>query len=149
MSVIARVVFDTNILFSAIGWNGKPSQCVEHARTGRIQGLTCVEILDELTEKLAAKLDFDDGEIEIAIGSLLGFLEVTAIAGLLRGPQTDRDDDKILECAVAGRATHIVTGDRKHLLPIRKYGDVEIVTAAELLELLTRVPYLEPPAGTS
>lgn len=140
MSVIARVVFDTNILFSAIGWRGNPSQCLEQARTGRIQGITCVEILDELSEKLAAKLELDDNQVEMAVGSLLGFLEVTTIAGLLQGPQTDRDDDKILECAVVGRATHIVTGDRKHLLPLRKFGDIEIVTAAELLDVIAHQP---------
>ncbi len=68
----ARVVFDTNILFSAVGWSGNPSHCVEHARSRRILGITCVEVLEELSEKLAAKLEFDDKEIEVVIGSLLG-----------------------------------------------------------------------------
>ncbi|HNQ73559.1 MAG TPA: hypothetical protein PKN95_08140 [Verrucomicrobiota bacterium] len=33
------VVFDTNILFSATGWRGKPFECVELARAGKIETL--------------------------------------------------------------------------------------------------------------
>jgi len=53
------IVFDTNILFSAIGWRGKAFECVELARNGQIEAATCREILEELAEKLAKKLGFD------------------------------------------------------------------------------------------
>ena len=51
-------VYDTNILFSGLGWKGTPNRCIELARQGRVVGLTCSEILDELTEKLTTKLNF-------------------------------------------------------------------------------------------
>ena len=51
-------VFDTNVLFSAVAWKGKPFECVELARTGVVNGAMCRELLDELTEKLQAKLSF-------------------------------------------------------------------------------------------
>ena len=35
------IVFDTNILFSAVGWKGKPFECVELARSGTVEGVTC------------------------------------------------------------------------------------------------------------
>jgi predicted nucleic acid-binding protein len=55
-------VFDTNILFSAVGWQGKPFQCLELARTGVVEGVTCCEILDELSEKLQSKLSFSPAQ---------------------------------------------------------------------------------------
>lgn len=55
-----RVVFDTNILFSALGWRGRPYACVELARSGRVVGLTCQDVLDELIDKLRTKLAFTD-----------------------------------------------------------------------------------------
>ena len=131
-----RVVFDTNILFSSIGWRGKPSQCFAHAQAGKILAITCAEILKELSEKLAKKLGMRDEEIEAAIASILLFVEVIAIKGTVHGPQTDRDDDKILECAVLGKATHIVTGDRQHLLPLISFQGIAVVTAAQLLEAI-------------
>jgi predicted nucleic acid-binding protein len=51
-------VFDTNILFSEVGWKGKPFQCLELARAGVVDGVTCRELLDELAEKLQSKLSF-------------------------------------------------------------------------------------------
>ena len=42
------VVFDTNIVFSAIGWRGRPYECLERARSGLVYGITCQELLDEL-----------------------------------------------------------------------------------------------------
>jgi putative PIN family toxin of toxin-antitoxin system len=45
----------------------------------------------------------------------------------------DPDDDHVLACALAARADLIVTGDRKHLLPLGSYEGITIVTAAEAL----------------
>jgi len=41
----SRVVFDTNILFSSLGWLGNPHQCVQAARQGKCLSLTCEPIL--------------------------------------------------------------------------------------------------------
>src|SRR5690242_15573075 len=110
-----RVVFDTNVLFSAVGWAGTPVQCVDLVRDERIQGLTCAEILEELAEKLALKLRLENHEIDVILGSLLAIFNVVIISGAMAGLQPDPKDDKIIECATVGDATHIVTGDKRHL----------------------------------
>ena len=48
------------------------------------------------------------------------------------------DDNRILECALSARAHYLVSGDRRHLLPLRKFRGVSIVTPAEVMELLLR-----------
>ena len=126
-------VYDTNILLSGIGWRGSPYRCLELTRQGSVEGLTCSEILDELAEKLTAKLNFSLSETTDVIADLLGFLRVVKIANTLKAIPTDSEDDKIIECAVVGEATHIVTGDRRHLLPLGSYQGVRIVTAADFL----------------
>ena len=114
-------VYDTNILLSGIGWRGSPYRCLELARLGSVEGLTCSEILDELAEKLTIKLNFSLSETTDVIADLLGFLRVVKITNTLKAIPTDSEDDKIIECAVVGEATHIVTGDRRHLLPLGSY----------------------------
>jgi putative PIN family toxin of toxin-antitoxin system len=126
-------VFDTNILFSANGWKGKPFRCVELARGGDIDGVTCRELLEELAEKLETKLAFSQQQALDAVADLLTFLRLVAITGHLKVIAADPDDDKVLECAVAAGATHIVTGDRRHLLPLGTYQGISIVTAADFL----------------
>jgi predicted nucleic acid-binding protein len=43
----------------------------------------------------------------------------------------------ILECAVVGGATHIVTGDKRHLLPLGNYQGVSIISAADFFTLVS------------
>ena len=126
-------VYDTNILLSGIGWRGSPYHCLELARHGGIEGLTCSEILDELGEKLTTKLNFSLSETTDIIADLLGFLGVVKITNTLKAIPADSEDDKVIECAVVGEATYIVTGDRRHLLPLGSYQGILIVTAADFL----------------
>jgi putative PIN family toxin of toxin-antitoxin system len=131
------VTFDTNILLSGVGWRGRPYQCLELARAGRIEGVTCRELLEELSEKLVTKLRFSPAQVTDTIADLLTWLRLVSISNALDVVAADPDDNKVIECAVVGRATHIVTGDRRHLLPMGSYQGIDIVTAAEFLALLS------------
>lgn len=128
-------VFDTNILFSAVSWKGKPFECLEMARAGTVDGVTCRELLEELAEKLELKLSFATEQVVETLADLMAFLRVVTIPGLLKAVAADPDDDKVLECAEVAVATHIVTGDRRHLLPMGTFKGILIVTAAEFLEI--------------
>ncbi len=126
-------VFDTNILLSGVGWRGKPFECLELARRGTVEGVTCQEVLDELAEKLQSKLAFTPEQTLDTLAHLLTFLRVVSITGYLKAVPADQDDDKVLECAVTAGATHIVTGDRRHLLPLGAYQGIPILTASDFL----------------
>lgn len=130
------VVFDTNILISAIGWRGAPYHCLELARVGAVDGMSCAEILDELEEKLRSKLYFADDVVAETMAELLGILHLVPITNTLNVVAADPDDNKVVECAVVAGATHIVTGDRRHLLPIGSYQGISIIMAADLLALV-------------
>ncbi|HEX8228447.1 MAG TPA: putative toxin-antitoxin system toxin component, PIN family, partial [Chloroflexia bacterium] len=48
---------------------------------------------------------------------------------------SDPDDNKFLECAVAGGADYIVSGD-KHLLSLGEYEGIRILSPADFLRVL-------------
>jgi putative PIN family toxin of toxin-antitoxin system len=129
-------VFDTNILFSGVGWKGKPYECLELARAGKIEGVTCREVLDELAAKLQSKLSFTAEQTLQTVADLLTFLRVVPIPGQLKVVAADPDDDKVLECAAQAGATHIITGDRRHLLPLISFQGIPILTAADFLKVV-------------
>lgn len=129
-------VFDTNILLSGVGWRGNPYRCLELARAGMVEGVLCQELLDELTEKLQTRLNFSTAQVTDTVVDLLTFLRMVTITNTLKVVAADPDDDKVLECAVVGGATHIVTGDRHHLLPLGNYQGISIVSAADFLMLM-------------
>jgi hypothetical protein len=47
----------------------------------------------------------------------------------------DASDNKFLEAAITGKAILIVSGD-KHLLELKSFRDIPIITAREFIEIL-------------
>ena len=78
MSLVA--VFDTNILFSGLGWRGRPFECIELARNGLIEHVTCQEILTELEELVIAKLAMTGAEAAHAILEVKSFSRLATIS---------------------------------------------------------------------
>jgi len=71
-----------------------------------------------------------------AVEEVSGFSRLVEISGTLRTVPDDPNDDMVIECAVIGNATHIVTGD-KHLLRLMNYQGIAIFKAAEFIALLS------------
>lgn len=131
-------VFDTNILLAALfSPNGNPFRCLALAKTGKVESVTCQEILDEFAEKLLIKLKFSEEKTQAAVGEIRSLSRIVKISGTLRAVPDDADDDMIIDCGVTGNATYIVTGD-KHLLSMKSYQDIAIVKAAEFVTLLSQ-----------
>jgi putative PIN family toxin of toxin-antitoxin system len=130
-------VFDTNVLLSGVGWKGRPYECLELPRRGSVDGVTCSELLGELAEKLESKLGFTATQATDTVIDLLTFLRIVPLSGNLVVVIADPDDDKVLDCAVQAGASHIVTGDRRHLLPMGSYQGIEIVTPAQFLAIVS------------
>lgn len=126
------VVYDTNILISGMIWGGTPYDCIALAEKNKVEGVTCSEILDEFSEKLTNKFNASPSRTAEIVAELLNFHQVVKIENQLKNVTADPDDDKIIECAVVGGATHIVTRDKKHLLPLGSYQGILIVKAADL-----------------
>lgn len=130
-------VFDTNILLSGSGWRGKPYRCLELARIGIVEGVTCQELIDEVAKRLQTRLKLSAVQVTDTIADLLSFLRLVTIANTLKVVAADPADDKVLECAVVGGASHIVTGDRRHLLVLGSYQGISIVSATEFLSMIS------------
>ena len=129
------VVFDTNILFSATGWRGNPFQCVERARTGEIQAVTCPELIEELAEKLEVRLNFSPDQVVETLADYLTFLRIVQIPRILDVVPRDPEDNMVIESAIEGRAQYIISGDND-LLVLREFRGIQIVRAGEFLRIL-------------
>jgi putative PIN family toxin of toxin-antitoxin system len=131
------VVFDTNILISALfSETGSPFRALALAKIGQIESVTCQEIMDEFLEKLLLKFKFSEDKAQSAIDEILSFSRIVEISGILKAVPNDPDDDMVIECAVVGNASHIVTGD-KHLLSLVKYQDIAIAKATDFVNLFS------------
>ena len=127
-----RVVFDTNIFVSALIL---PGSRAEEALTRVIEGtdrlILSKPILDELLGVLARKFSRDREELA-RVAVWLGELAEWVRPAQHLSVAADEADNRILECALSGRAEVIVTGD-KALLRLRAFEGVGIVTLRDYL----------------
>ena len=135
-----RVVLDTNVIISALISQGPPHRIVAAWREQRFTALVSAALLAEYERavrypKVRRSHGLDDAELERFVGRFVRFGELVVPQRQLRIVSADPDDDRILECAVAGAATQIVTGD-PHLLALERYQEIPILAPRAFLELL-------------
>ncbi len=137
-----RLVLDTNIVIAGLLWNGPPRRLIELAIDGKVVELfSSPVLLDELAHtpgcsKFAARIESVGTSIAALVAQYAALVSLTVPAGVPRVVAGDADDDHVIAAAVAARAELIVTGDRKHLLPIGSHRGIAIVTAREVVERL-------------
>jgi putative PIN family toxin of toxin-antitoxin system len=128
-----RVCADTNIYISALIFGGLPGVFLDVGLRGGFHLVLSRPLLDELDEKLREK--FMVGEEDAA--GVRARLEKAALVVepdvVLNVVTDDPDDNRVLECAMTGRADVIVSGDR-HLLRLRLHNGIPIMTARQFLE---------------
>lgn len=130
-----KVVFDTNIYISSIIFGGNPRTCLEAAREKQIELFTSNAILLEISEKLKNKFKWADQEVAEVVEGISKFAKVVAPSQKLFIIKTDPTDNKILECAKEVNANFIISGDKKHILPIKKFENIKIVSARDFLDI--------------
>lgn len=89
----------------------------------------------ELERVLIAKLDFDSArwrEVEMFLTELAA-ASVPAPAEPPEAVSGDADDDLILACALRAGVDILVSGDRRHLLPVGEHAGVRVMTPQALL----------------
>ena len=131
-----RVVLDTNVIISGLNFPGNERLLLDLVRRGRFEWYLSPFILDEVAGVLARKFGWTDDRVEEALGRLRH--AATAIDPPRRPAVIEggHADNRILECAVAASADYLVTGDRRHLLPIGEHRGVRILRPPRFLSAL-------------
>ena len=128
-----RVVFDTNVYISALMFGGLPGSLLDLAFLQSFILVISPALMDELDEKLRLKFEVSAEDAAIVRAKLEGNAEIVMPDVVLDVIEDDPDDNRVLECAVKGRANYIVTGDR-HLLKLGTYEAISIVTVRQFLD---------------
>jgi putative PIN family toxin of toxin-antitoxin system len=130
-----RVVLDTNVVVSALLFTRISSKLVPLWQGGVITALVSRNILEEYLRVLSyPKFKLSEGDIKGLIQEeLLPYVEVVKTSKRLRVVDRDPSDDEFVECAVAGKARVIISGD-KDLLSIGRYRKTLIQSPAQFLE---------------
>lgn len=132
-----RVVLDTNVLISGLhSAGGKPAEIFRLALKGDVQLFSSSALLKELQEVLREKFDWPRTAVERTISVLSGIASVVEPTEQLSVIHADDADNRVLECAVTARADFLVTGDKRHLLPLKEFRGIKIVSPGDFLQHL-------------
>jgi putative PIN family toxin of toxin-antitoxin system len=137
------VVFDANIYLSAfISSKGVPSELIRQywMEARAFDVATSPAILSEIERvlhypKFKKYAKAGDVEVDVYFASLRA-LTIATYPDETVSISSDDDDNRYIECAIKSQAKYIVTGDKKHLLPIGEYRGIKIVLPRDFLNLL-------------
>ncbi len=129
-----KIILDTNVFISGIFFSGPPSQILKAWQNSRLQIVLSQEILNEY-QRVAESLVGKFPKIDI-----LPIIELMTIHGQLIDAEgfdvsvcDDPDDNKFMECAIAGNSEIIISGD-KHLLKVSGYQGIEVLKPREFVD---------------
>ena len=127
-----KVVFDTNILVSALVFpGGRGEAALRRIIEERDQLVLSKPILDELLGILGRKFSRDAEElahVAVFLSELAQYVKPRRRLQVVK----DEPDNRILECALTGRVEAIATGDHA-LLALAEYQGVRIISLREYL----------------
>jgi putative PIN family toxin of toxin-antitoxin system len=127
-----RIVFDTNIFVSALVFPGsRAGEAMARVMEGTDRLLLSKPILDKLLGVLARKFSRDREElarVAVWLGDLAEWVRPTRHLAVA----TEEEDNRIPECALAGGAEAIVTGDHA-LLALGNFEGIRIITLRRYL----------------
>jgi putative PIN family toxin of toxin-antitoxin system len=136
-----RVVLDTNVVISRyLSPFGPPAHILQYWEQGAFTLLISDALLAEYERvfsypRIRDKLSLSSTEIARIIEGFATFGELVTPEHRLHIVEADPDDDMVIECAVAGKADYLVSGN-DHLLDIKEYEGIQILTPAQFVLLL-------------
>ena len=131
-----RVVLDTNVIVSGLNFPGNERLVLELALRGRFELCLSPFILEEVAGVLGRKFGWTEERSSQALRALDAAATVVEPQILPEVIDGGHADNRILECAAAVSADYLVTGDRRHLLPLGEYEGARILNAPRFLSVL-------------
>ncbi|MBS3126006.1 putative toxin-antitoxin system toxin component, PIN family [Candidatus Woesearchaeota archaeon] len=130
-----RAVLDTNIFVSGIHWSGASEKVLRAWFLDNFKLISSTDIVDEFVKTMISfKVPMKIEDILWWESLILEKSELVMPRKKVNAVKDDPDDDKFIEAALEGKADYVVTQDR-HLLRVKEFGGVKIVTPEEFLKM--------------
>ncbi len=130
-----KVVIDTNVFVSGLTFKGKPREILDLVWRGDIEASISSFILREVEETLKKDFGWDRDQIRNTIEKIKAKTILIYPKNKVSVIKEKDDDNRILECAIEGDVQYLISGDSKHLLPLKEYQKTKILSPAEFLRL--------------
>lgn len=131
-----RIVFDTNVILSALLTQGLSSRVLDIS-IDKHNIFISQWIIDEVSDKLKNKFGIPANNLSQVLSFIQSVFEVIRPKGSLPNICRDKDDNNILHLAGHVKADLIISGD-KDLLSLNSYNNIIIINPREFMEKYNR-----------
>jgi putative PIN family toxin of toxin-antitoxin system len=129
---------DTNILVSALNFPGNERKIFDLFLKGEIEVFISPFILEELSYTLERKFKWnkkDCSEIIERIKDKANLIEPKIRISVIK---ENEPDNRIIECAFEANTDFIISGDKKHILPLKEFRGIKIVNSKDFLSKMVK-----------
>ena len=133
-----KITADTNTLISATFWHGASDRIISKVEAKEIHLILSEEIIKEYAEvldyeEIKDKIRDKNLAMKHSVNKIISISTIIEPKTRLNVIKDDPDDNKILECAIAGKVDCIVSNDR-HLLKLKIFQNIPILTPDDFVE---------------
>jgi len=135
-----KIVADTNVLVSSLIRRGKPHEFILKINGTDVRLISSDALMSELTSVLTEeriRKYVTKRDVERFLRYVARRTTLIKIRSRFKVVKEDPKDDIVLNTACSGGAEYIVSGD-KHLVPLREFKGIKIVTVSEMLDILEK-----------
>ena len=126
---------DANVYISAIAFGGKLLRVMERALSREFLLISGTNILHEVRRNLLGKLALEKARVDRFLDDVSAVSSVFVPSGSINATANE-GDNLVLEVALMGGADILVTGDKKHLLPLGTFQGITIEPPSAFLARL-------------
>ncbi len=126
---------DANVFVSALAFNGVPQQVIDRLLAGQFSHVTGENILTEVRRNAVGKLRLAPRQVDAVLEDIRAISSMYVPSGG-HGYIAHAKDNLVLEVALSGSCTVLVSGDRKHLLPLSPFRGMVIEPPSAFLKRL-------------
>lgn len=132
-----RAVIDTNVSVSGLLFRGIPRKVIDRGIAREFTWVMSPPLLEELERVLSySKFELSSKEVEALTKPIFNTVEIVVPRKQINVITRCPADNRVLECALTGKSSVIVTGDHRDLIAIKSFQGIKILTPKDFLALL-------------
>lgn len=128
-----KIVLDTNCLFSAFLSPNYSREIIIFARKRKIILITTKILNADLSEVFHKKISINQLKVNRFLNKILATSQLVYPTKTILAIKRDPDDNRVLEAAIEGNCSYIVTRD-KDLLELKTYKNIKIMNPKRFLD---------------
>lgn len=130
-----KVILDSNVFISAVLTNGKPRDILRLVRDDKVAFFISAHITEEISRVLKEKIKLSNPDIRKVLERIDEITTMVFPEKRVDIIKIHKEDNRILECALAAQADYLISGDKKHILPLKEFKGIKVISPKEFLDI--------------